>query len=126
MQGTSEIGTSPDPLARSLRGEAGHALVSRLEGPPGLAAFDADGTLWDGDLGEAVLLDLIAARRLRDPPRDPWAEYLALFERGPAEAFAYALIDERRGEKAVTEYELILRKCGFNQALHMLPARRLE
>lgn len=90
MQGNPEIGTPPDALARSLRGKAGTALVSRLGGPPGLAAFDADGTLWNGDLGEAVLLDLIAARRLRDPPRDPWAEYVALFERGPAEAFAYA------------------------------------
>jgi phosphoserine phosphatase len=90
LQDNPEIDIPPDALARSLRGEAGTALVSRLRGAPGLAAFDADGTLWDGDLGEAVLLDLIAARRLRDPPPDPWANYLALFERGPAEAFAYA------------------------------------
>ncbi len=90
MLGIPEIGSAPGPLVRSLRGEAGAQLVSRLAGPSGLAAFDADGTLWDGDLGEAVLRDLIAAGRLRDPPRDPWGAYLDLFEHGPAEAFAYA------------------------------------
>jgi len=87
---SSEIGATPEPLVRALRGKAAAALVSRLAGPPGLAAFDADGTLWDGDLGEAVLRDLVARRRLLDSPRDPWGEYLRLFEVGPAEAFAYA------------------------------------
>ncbi len=84
------IDAAPEPLVRALRGEGAAALVSRLDGPPGLAAFDADGTLWDGDLGEAVLRDLIARRRLPASPRDPWGEYLRLFEVGPAEAFAFA------------------------------------
>jgi phosphoserine phosphatase len=92
VQSASEIGVTPEPLVRALRGDgdSASALVSRLAGPPGLAAFDADGTLWDGDLGEAVLRDLIARRRLLASPRDPWGEYLRLFEVGPAEAFAYA------------------------------------
>ena len=92
MQGTPEIplSSTPEPLRRSLRGGATEALLRRLAGPPGLAAFDADGTLWEGDLGEAVLRDLIAKQKLVDPPPDPWAEYLGRFEQSPAEAFAYA------------------------------------
>jgi phosphoserine phosphatase len=92
MQGTPHIAITPEPLVRALRGAPSvqAALVSRLSGPPGLAAFDADGTLWAGDLGEAVLIDLISRRRLLDAPRDPWATYLGLFDQGPAAAFAYA------------------------------------
>ena len=30
-------------------------LVEVLTGPPGIAAFDADGTLWDGDVGEELV-----------------------------------------------------------------------
>jgi phosphoserine phosphatase len=84
------LSATPDRLARSLRGEAREVFLARLAGPPGLAAFDADGTLWDGDLGEAVLLELIAAGQLIGAPADPWAQYLDRFSQGAGEAFAYA------------------------------------
>ncbi len=98
MQGTpTKFGTltaTPMPFAAfPARGGGRRAGVAPpFEGPPGLAAFDADGTIWDGDLGEAVLLDLIAARktaRSRRPIRGP-TTCVASSSEGPAAAFAYA------------------------------------
>ncbi|MHB8418350.1 MAG: HAD family hydrolase [Myxococcales bacterium] len=66
-------------------------VLAALEGPPGLAAFDADGTLWDGDVGEALLEELGSSGQLVAPhPPDPFAEYARRLERDPAEGFAYA------------------------------------
>jgi phosphoserine phosphatase len=92
MQGTREVHppTTPEPLLRSLRGKGAAALLTRMAGPPGLAAFDADGTLWDGDLGEAVLLALIREGQLLAAPPDPWNEYVARVNRDPADGFGYA------------------------------------
>jgi phosphoserine phosphatase len=91
MQGPPAVLSDiPDALARSLCGDGAEALLQRLDGPPGLAAFDADGTLWDGDIGEDVLLDLIAGNALIDLPPDAWSEYVARERRDPADAFAYA------------------------------------
>lgn len=41
---------------------------------PHYAAFDADGTLWDSDLGEALFAYQIA-NRLVPLPKDPWGHY---------------------------------------------------
>ena len=91
MQGTPPPSfDTPPALRRSLCGDAAPALLKRLAGPPGLAAFDADGTLWDGDLGEAVLQALIARGELVSPPPDPWGEYVRRVRRDPHEGFAYA------------------------------------
>ncbi|MHB1846463.1 MAG: HAD family hydrolase [Deltaproteobacteria bacterium] len=66
-------------------------LQARLLGPPGLAAFDADGTLWHGDVGEALLRRLIRERRLVDPPPgDVFAEYARRVESDPRDGFAFA------------------------------------
>jgi HAD superfamily phosphoserine phosphatase-like hydrolase len=66
-------------------------LLEVLEGAPGIAAFDADGTLWDGDVGEELLAKLAREDRLL-PPAGPSAfeDYCARFRRDPADAFAYA------------------------------------
>jgi phosphoserine phosphatase len=80
----------PEPLARCLLGEGSAAFLKRLRGPPGVAAFDADGTLWEGDIGEEVLRELIARRHLVEPPVDPWGEYEALVKRDPAAGFAFS------------------------------------
>ena len=79
----------PAPLSRSLCGAGAGALLARLAGPPGLAAFDADGTIWDGDIGEEVLKALIAEEQLIDPPADPWGAYDSLVKRDPAEGFTF-------------------------------------
>ncbi len=57
-----------------------------------VAVFDADGTLWDGDIGEAFLRWLIAARKLRnvDYYQDIYAEYEAMVEVDRVRAYAHA------------------------------------
>src|SRR5271154_3058990 len=93
---------SPEPLARSLTGEGASALLARLEGPPGLAAFGAAGTIWDGDLGAELFKDLIAEGALYGAPPDPWGEYLRRLKLDPASAFTFS------GEvlRGLTEVEL--------------------
>lgn len=52
------------------------AIDIAIRGRPGpyYAAFDADGTLWDSDLGEALFAYQIA-NRLVPLPEDPWGHY---------------------------------------------------
>src|SRR5436305_726829 len=54
------------------------ALLDDLEKkrPPGraVAAFDADGTLWNTDMGEAFF-DYQIRHRLVPLPEDPWSHY---------------------------------------------------
>ncbi|HZX64455.1 MAG TPA: haloacid dehalogenase-like hydrolase [Myxococcales bacterium] len=54
------------------------ALVEAVRGcdPGGIAAFDADGTLWREDVGEAFLRHLVSIGWVKLPDgRDPYAEY---------------------------------------------------
>src|SRR5688572_24129583 len=55
-----------------------------------VAAFDADGTLWDIDLGEAFFMYKID-RRLVPLPEDPWDYYVQLKKRNddPREAYLW-------------------------------------
>jgi phosphoserine phosphatase len=80
----------PEALAAALAGEGAAAFWERINGPPGLAAFDADGTLWEGDIGEDVLQALIRGRLLVDPHDDAWEEYARRVRRDPADGFAFA------------------------------------
>lgn len=61
-------------------------------GPRASAAFDADGTVWAGDIGEDLLRELALHRRLlHPPPGDPYALYEHFFHTDPARAFAYCV-----------------------------------
>lgn len=40
-----------------------------------IAAFDADGTLWNTDLGEALFAFQVKNRLIKGLPADPWAHY---------------------------------------------------
>ena len=55
-------------------------------------AFDADGTLWRGDVGEELLRELIARDRLPRHPgrRDLYEEYEARVAKDPADGYAFA------------------------------------
>lgn len=55
-----------------------------------VAAFDADGTLWDADLGEGFFQYLIDHRKV-SLPADPWAHYLELKKKNgdPREAYLW-------------------------------------
>ncbi len=81
----------PQALAAALTGEGAARFWEKLNGPPGLAAFDADGTLWDGDIGEELLQELIRRRLLVDGPLDPWQEYQRRLRRDPSDAFSFAV-----------------------------------
>src|SRR5438105_1531656 len=57
----------------------------------GVAAFDADGTLWREDVGEAFLRHLVALGWVRLPDgRDPYQEYERAVERDKRTGYAYA------------------------------------
>ncbi|MBM4355491.1 MAG: HAD-IB family phosphatase [Deltaproteobacteria bacterium] len=58
-----------------------------------VAAFDADGTLWDRDIGEAFLRWMIAGRKLMnvDYYRDLYAEYEAMVEVDRVTAYGHAV-----------------------------------
>ena len=73
----------PESLIEAVR-EAGRAL------PGGVAAFDADGTLWRDDVGEAFLKHLVATGlvRLADGT-DPYHRYEELCARDRAVGFAF-------------------------------------
>lgn len=59
--------------------------------PGGVAAFDADGTLWRDDVGEAFLRHLIGLGWVKLPDGgDPYAAYQREVERDRAQGYAYA------------------------------------
>ena len=65
--------------------------VRRATGSGGVAAFDADGTLWREDVGEAFLRHLVALGWVRLPDgRDPYQEYERTVERDKRTGYAYA------------------------------------
>lgn len=70
--------------------------LSRVPPERRLAAFDADGTLWRGDVGDDFFLRLAAQGALTPPdgevissPEGWWSAYAALRERDPAYAFGW-------------------------------------
>jgi phosphatidylglycerophosphatase C len=79
-----DLGLEPEVLATVEQ-------VAAL-GASAAAAFDADGTVWSGDIGEDLLRELALHQRLIDPPPgDPYAVYEGLFAKDPPRAFAYCM-----------------------------------
>jgi phosphoserine phosphatase len=56
---------------------------------PKIAAFDADGTLWDADAGETFFDWEIHRAGLENLPADPWAHYLSWKKVSPTEAYVW-------------------------------------
>lgn len=76
-------------LSGRLSGWGAEVLVDALVAAGGegrVAAFDADGTLWPGDVGEALLRHLQETGRLPRGVGDAVGRYEALLARGEAEA----------------------------------------
>ena len=74
----------PPALAAEVK-EAGRAL------PGATAAFDADGTLWRDDIGEAFLRHLIELGMIKLPDgRDPYQAYEERVAQDRATGYAYA------------------------------------
>lgn len=68
--------------------------------PNPIAAFDADGTLWDIDLGELFFHHLID-NKLVPLPKDPWQHYLDLKAQDPKVAYLW-LAQICRGQELST------------------------
>lgn len=60
-------------------------LTKKRPSGPAVAAFDADGTLWDIDMGESFF-DYVIKNQLVPLPRDPWSFYFELQDRASKEA----------------------------------------
>ena len=58
-----------EEMLAKLRKKIDRALDS---GAHPIAAFDADGTLWDMDMGEHFFQHQISKKLLPDLPADPW------------------------------------------------------
>jgi HAD superfamily phosphoserine phosphatase-like hydrolase len=88
------------------------------EAAPGLACFDADGTLWAGDVGEAFLQHLVAEKVLPDV----WGEYERIVAEDPGAAYAFAV----RVMAGLREEEVYSRArdyfAGYER--HVFPAMR--
>lgn len=54
-----------------------------------IAAFDADGTLWDTDIGESFFKFQIENKVISDLPKDPWNHYQNWHEREPEKAYLW-------------------------------------
>lgn len=65
---------------------------------PWYAAFDADGTLWDTDVGEMFFRYQIQHCGLPDLPADPWAHYCEMKETQYRDACIW-LAQINRGQK---------------------------
>lgn len=85
--GWSEIsGALPAPVREAVK-------RTREEGPSAHVAFDADGTLWRGDVGEELLRLLAHEDRLPSArgQRGVYAEYERRVARDPADAYAWSV-----------------------------------
>lgn len=77
------------------------AEAALKDGAEPLAAFDADGTLWDMDMGENFFDYQINQKLLPDLPPDPWKYYFDLHEADTPAAFLW-LAQINRGIKLST------------------------
>jgi HAD superfamily phosphoserine phosphatase-like hydrolase len=73
---------------------------------PSLACFDADGTLWSGDIAEGFLRRLINDGVV---VQEAWAEYERKLELDPGEAYAYSV----RVMAGLREADIIARSEAF-------------
>lgn len=65
------------------------AVAAGTSQGPRIAAFDADGTLWDADAGETFFDWEIKNAGLKDLPADPWAHYNDLKKINPITAYVW-------------------------------------
>ena len=105
-------------LSRTPRTEFSESLSKDLEtkidqalkaGAEPIAAFDADGTLWDMDVGEYFFdyqINRCHLPHLRDV-KDPWRHYLDLKKDDHRKAYAWLIqINQGQTEKKVREWAL--------------------
>jgi phosphoserine phosphatase len=101
--------------------------VRTASAPGGVAAFDADGTLWREDVGEAFLRHLIALGwiRLRDGS-DPYEAYQRAVARDKRSGFAYAAQLQAGLEEAEVDAEAERFAQGWVPARIIAPVQELR
>lgn len=81
-----------------------------------IAAFDADGTLWDMDLGEHFFDYQVRMKLLANLPLDPWAYYRSEHKKNPAQAFLWlAQINKGLPESEIRRWA----KSALNELPHV-------
>src|SRR5947208_798101 len=84
--GPCRSATTDDVIPEALR-----EAVRRATGSGGVAAFDADGTLWREDVGEAFLRHLVALGWVRLPDgSDPYEEYERRVDQDKRSGYVFA------------------------------------
>lgn len=83
----------PEEFSKQFVDALDEGIATGKESPRPIAVFDADGTLWDRDLGEAFLRWLIAGKRLLDVDytEDIYADYEERVEKDRTSAYTYAV-----------------------------------
>lgn len=91
-----------------------------LDGPPVAVAFDADGTLWPDDVGEAFLRWLVEHRHVPAGANgDAWTRYQRLLAVDGAAAFGFAVrVLEGRSEAELVEWARPLVESQFVPRLY--------
>lgn len=92
----SPVNPYPPPLVRELNETI--ERVAKTSTGPLYAAFDADGTLWDTDAGEAFFDYQIEKCGLQGLPADPWQHYRELKTDDPAAGYVW-LAQINKGRK---------------------------
>ncbi len=97
MQSTSAtpITEFSDTLTRELETQI---LKAKKPNTKSFAAFDADGTLWDTDVGDIFFLYQIKNCNLPNMPADPWQHYMNLKSQDRVKAY-YWLAQISAGQK---------------------------
>ena len=77
----------PESLLNSIKQQIDEALAKENSHP--IAAFDADGTLWSMDMGEAFFKYTVENSLVNNLPESPWEYYLELHNRDPLAGYLW-------------------------------------
>lgn len=83
--------------------------VSETSGPL-IAAFDADGTLWDTDMGENFFFHQIEQKLLKNLPTEPWEHYIRMKEEVSPQA-AYLWLAQINGGQPLAQVRKWSEEC---------------
>jgi phosphoserine phosphatase len=89
---------------------------------PRIAAFDADGTLWDADAGETFFDWQIHNSGLKDLPADPWAHYHEL--KNPDPRVAYVWLSQINKGVPLTQVREWARQCFADRKWPVFESQR--
>ncbi|MBI3891365.1 MAG: HAD-IB family phosphatase [Candidatus Wallbacteria bacterium] len=115
------MGAIPAAAVDGFSATNSRRLEALMASGPGLAVFDADGTLWSDDAGEGFYGWLVEQRRLKgvDYSHDPVAEYFAVEAKDQPLAYGMA-VTQMAGlsEDAVKRWAASYFRVAFAKRVH--------